>query len=172
MTTPVTTTIDRRYSDPAAEPVRWEDTVRALEAAELFWLTTVRPDGRPHCTPVVGAWGEGGVHFHTGETEVKFANLKANPHVVLTTGCNSWDHGLDIVIEGPAVQITDKAVLERLAPLWKDKWDGRWTLEARDGGFSAGSDQLSRVFTVKPVKIDAHSKGDPFGQTTHRFPER
>lgn len=170
MTTP-TTKIDRRYSAPQAEPASWPDTVRVLEQAELFWLTTVRADGRPHVTPVVAAWGEGGIHFHTGSTEQKFLNLQANPHVVLTTGCAAWDRGLDVVVEGPAVQITAKAALERLAPLWKDKWDGRWKLSAREGGFSDDDDEqfLSQVFSVVPTKIYAHAKGDPFGATTHRF---
>jgi general stress protein 26 len=171
MTTPVSTTLNRRYSDPAASATSWADTVRVLETAELFWLTTVRPDGRPHQTPVVAAWGEGGIHFHTGDNEVKFANLQANPHVVLTTGCNSWDRGLDVVIEGRATQVTDKAVLERLAPLWAPKWDGRWLLEAHEGGFSdPGAERFtSSVFSVAPTKIDAHAKGDPFSATTYRF---
>lgn len=171
MTTPVSTNLDRRYSAPTAEPASWEDTLRVLETAELFWLTTVRPDGRPHQTPVVAAWGEGGIHFHTGDTEVKFANLQANPHVVLTTGCNSWDSGLDIVIEGRAAQATDKAVLERLAPLWAPKWDGRWQLEAHEGGFSDPGEPAatSVVFSVTPTTIYAHAKGDPFGATIHRF---
>ena len=50
------TTLDQRYSDPAAEAVSWEVTQRLLEAAEIAWLTTVRADGRPHVTPVVSAW--------------------------------------------------------------------------------------------------------------------
>jgi hypothetical protein len=79
---------------------------------------------------------------------------------------------LDIVIEGSSAQVADKIALERLAPLWKHKWDGRWKLEALDGGFSNGPGELSRVFTVTPVKIDAHAKGDPFGQITHRFQRR
>lgn len=171
MTTPVSTTLDRRYSAVDAKPVSWADTVHVLNTAEIFWLTTVRPDGRPHATPVVAAWGEGGIHFHTGDTEVKFANLQANPNVVLITGCNAWDRGLDVVVEGTATQVTDKAVLERLAPLWAGKWDGRWQLEAQEGGFSdPGADQYaSVVFSVAPTKIDAHAKGDPFGATTHRF---
>ena len=61
------TVLDARYSDPAATAAGWDETVRVLEQAELFWLTTVRADGRPHVTPVVAAWGEGAVHFHTGE---------------------------------------------------------------------------------------------------------
>jgi hypothetical protein len=35
--------------------------------------------------------------------------------VVLTTGCNRWGHGLDIVVEGEAVRVTDDAVLSRSA---------------------------------------------------------
>ena len=170
MTTTPVTKIDRRYSDPAAQAASWADTVRVLEEAELFWLTTVRADGRPHVTPVVAAWGEGAMHFHTGVGEQKYLNLRANPHVVLTTGRNAWDSGLDVVVEGPALQITDKATLERLAPLWKDKWDGRWTLSAREGGFYEDpADEGSVVFSVRPTKVYAHAKGDPFGATTHRF---
>ena len=169
MTTPITK-IDSRYSSPGAQAASWADTVRALEAAELFWLTTVRADGRPHVTPVVAAWGEGAMHFHTGVGEQKYVNLQANQHVVLTTGCNTWDRGLDVVVEGPAAQITDKATLERLAPLWKDKWDGRWQLKAREGGFYEDErEEGSVVYSVRPTKIYAHAKGDPFGATTHRF---
>jgi hypothetical protein len=68
------------------------------------------------------------------------------------------------------VQVTAKATLERLAPLWKDKWDGRWKLSAREGGFYNDDPQfLSQVFSVVPTKIYAHAKGDPFGATTHSF---
>src|SRR2546428_14078004 len=40
------TTIDPRFSDPGVAPTPWEETRRALEAAELSWITTVRSDGR------------------------------------------------------------------------------------------------------------------------------
>jgi nitroimidazol reductase NimA-like FMN-containing flavoprotein (pyridoxamine 5'-phosphate oxidase superfamily) len=170
MTSTPVTSIDRRYSSPSAEPTSWAETLRVLEQAELFWLTTVRADGRPHVTPVVAVWGEGGIHFHTGAREQKYLNLQADPHVVLTTGAATWDRGLDVVVEGPAVQVTAKATLERLAPLWKDKWDGRWQLTAREGGFfEDDSDEGSMVFSVAPTKIFAHSKGEPFGATVHRF---
>ncbi len=42
-----TTTVDPRYSDPKAVAVGWDETRTLLEAAELFWICTVRPDGRP-----------------------------------------------------------------------------------------------------------------------------
>lgn len=55
MTNPVTT-LDPRFSDPGAVATDWDETRRALEAAQLFWITTVRRDGRPHVTPLVAVW--------------------------------------------------------------------------------------------------------------------
>jgi nitroimidazol reductase NimA-like FMN-containing flavoprotein (pyridoxamine 5'-phosphate oxidase superfamily) len=167
MNTPVTA-IDRRYSAPDAVAAGWEETRHVLESAELFWISTVRADGRPHVTPLVAVWAEGAVHFCTGAEEQKFANLRANPHVVLTTGCNRWDQGLDVVVEGDAVRVTDEDTLRRLAQAWTTKWEGRWQFTVRDGCFhhEAGA---AIVFSVTPSKVFAHAKGDPFGATTHRF---
>ena len=164
------TTIDQRYSDPAAVAVAWSETEAALAAAELFWISTVRANGRPHVTPVVAAWAEGAIWFSTGAEEQKFANLSANPHVVLTTGCNRWDVGVDLVVEGDAVRVTDDVVLGRVAAAFTARWDGRWQFTARDGCFrgSDGSGE-AMVFAVTPAKVFAHAKGDPFGATTHRF---
>ena len=171
MPTPVTK-LDERYSDPAAKPTSWEDTQRVLESAEIFWVTTVRADGRPHVTPIVAVWWEGAVWFSTGRGEQKFLNLRANPHVVLTTGGNRWDQGLDVVVEGDAVQVTDDGVLAGAAEAFTVRWDGRWRWAARDGAFrdadSGGGEAL--VFSVTPTRVFAHAKGDPFGATTHRFP--
>jgi hypothetical protein len=88
----------------------------------------------------------------------------------LTTGCNRWDQGLDVVVEGDAVQVTDDAVLSRVAAAFAVKWDGRWQFTARDGCFRGpdGSGE-AMVFSVTPVKVFAHAKGDPFGATKHTF---
>ena len=169
MPAPVTT-FDHQYSDPAAVAVEWEETEGVLAAAELFWISTVRADGRPHVTPVVAAWAEGAIWFSTGAGEQKFANLRANPQVVLTTGCSRWDQGLDVVVEGNAVRVTDDAVLSRVAGAFAAKWDGRWQYTARDGCFRGLDDSgAAMVFSVTPVKVFAYAKGDPFGATTHRF---
>ena len=110
-----TTTLDTRFSDPGAVPTAWEETVSALERAELFWITTVRADGRPHTSPLVAVWLDGALHFSTGADEQKAVNLRTNAHVILTTGCNQWDRGLDVVVEGDADQVDDDSTLRRLA---------------------------------------------------------
>jgi nitroimidazol reductase NimA-like FMN-containing flavoprotein (pyridoxamine 5'-phosphate oxidase superfamily) len=166
MNEPVTT-IDARFSDPEADPTDWTESRRALEDAELFWIATVRADGRPHVTPLVAVWFDDAVHFTTGPTEQKAFNLHGNPHVILMTGCNEWDQGLDVVVEGDAVRVTDDAVLERLAKTWTTKWDGRWQFDVRDGSFQheAGS---ALVFAVRPAKVLSFGKGT-FSHTRHRF---
>jgi general stress protein 26 len=167
MSTPVTT-LDRRYSDPDAAPTDWDATRRAIEAAELFWLSTVRIDGRPHVTPVVAVWLDDALHFTTGAEEQKAANLLNNAHVILTTGCNDWQKGLDVVVEGDALVVNDQAVLARLGEAWGAKWDGRWQFHAQEGRFHHpdGFDVLP--YAVAPTKVLAFAKG-AFSHTVHRF---
>jgi nitroimidazol reductase NimA-like FMN-containing flavoprotein (pyridoxamine 5'-phosphate oxidase superfamily) len=172
MNTPVTA-VDQRFSDPGAVATGWDETRRVLEAAELFWISTVRADGRPHVTPLVAVWVDGAIHFCTGATEQKAVNLTTSPHVILTTGCNQWDGGLDVVLEGDAVQVTDDDVLKRLAGAWATKWDGRWQYLVRDGCFYNHDEHEVRpdavlVFSVTPTRVLAFAKG-AFSHTSHRF---
>jgi nitroimidazol reductase NimA-like FMN-containing flavoprotein (pyridoxamine 5'-phosphate oxidase superfamily) len=163
------TELDTRFSDPDAVAVDWEDTRRVLERAELFWISTVRADGRPHVTPLVAVWLDDAIHFATGPDEQKAVNLRGNRNVILTTGCNEWERGLDVVVEGKAVPVTYETTLERLAQTWATKWDGRWHYEVRDGGFRhEGGSGVVLVFAVSPDKVLAFAKGT-FGQTRHRF---
>lgn len=162
-----TTSLDTRFSDSDATPTSWEDTVRALETAELSWITTVRVDGRPHVSPLVAVWLDGAIHFCTGDAEQKAVNLRTNPHVILTTGSNTWDRGLDVVVEGDAVQVTDDGALKRLADAWRTKWDGRWQFEARDGTFHHEVGEAP-VYAVAPTKVLAFGKGT-FSHTRYRF---
>ena len=86
MTDPVSSHLDNRFSNPGAEATAWDETLHALERAELFWVTTVRSDGRPHTTPLVAVWSDGALHFSTGVGEQKEINLRNNRRVILMTG--------------------------------------------------------------------------------------
>jgi nitroimidazol reductase NimA-like FMN-containing flavoprotein (pyridoxamine 5'-phosphate oxidase superfamily) len=167
MTEP-TSKLDTRFSDKEAAATDWDETRRVLETAQLFWICTVRADGRPHVTPLVAVWLDDTIHFCTGAAEQKAVNLSRSPHVVLMTGCNQWDRGLDVVVEGDAVQVKDDDLLQRLARAWATKWDGQWQYEARDGAFHHKDGGEALVFSVKPAKILAFGKGT-FSQTTHLF---
>jgi len=164
-----TTTIDRRYSAAAAEPTSWAATQRQLETAEIFWLVTVRADGRPHMTPLVAAWSNDALHFTTGSDEQKSLNLRTNPHVILSTGCNDWQDGVDIVVEGDARQDQDQALLDDVALAFQSKWDGdSWAFTTHDRQFFHPQGFQVEIFSVRPTKVLAFAKGT-FGHTVHRF---
>jgi nitroimidazol reductase NimA-like FMN-containing flavoprotein (pyridoxamine 5'-phosphate oxidase superfamily) len=159
--------LDARFSDAAAVTTAWTDAREAIENAELFWISTVRSDGRPHVTPLPAVWDDDALYFCTGAREQKDVNLSGNPKCALTTGNNAWKSGLDIVIEGTARRIDDDAHLRRLAAAWESKYRGDWHFEVENGAFQhEGGEAL--VFEVVPEKVLAFAKGE-FAQTRFRF---
>nr|WP_189930290.1 pyridoxamine 5'-phosphate oxidase family protein [Streptomyces sulfonofaciens] len=160
--------LDARYSSPEAVPVPWPEALRRLERAELFWISTVRPDGRPHVTPLLAVWDAGALHFSTGARERKARNLAENPQVVLTTGTGTWAEGYDLTVEGEAVRITDDARLRALADAWERKYGAVWRFEVRDGAF-VSREGPALVFAVAPRTAFGFGKGDTFSQTRWRF---
>lgn len=163
------TELDDRFSDAGVPPATWEDVRRELGDAQLFWIVTVRTDGRPHMTPLVAVWLDDTIYFCTGSDEQKAVNLGRNRHVLLSTGCNEWQGGVDVVIEGDAEPVTDRATLEVLADAWARKWDGSWRFAVTDNGFQHdGGAGTALVFSVKPTKVLAFGKS-PFSHTRFRF---
>ncbi|MFF4254842.1 pyridoxamine 5'-phosphate oxidase family protein [Streptomyces sp. NPDC001663] len=162
------TCLDTRYSDPRATATDWSEAEARLAEAELFWISTVRPDGRPHVTPLPAVWSDGALHFCTGPEERKAKNLEANAHVVLTTGSNTWDKGYDLVVEGEAVRVADEDRLRVLAAAWEAKYGSFWHFEVRNGAFHHGAG-AAFVFSVAPRTVFGFGKGEPFSQTRWRF---
>jgi len=161
--------LDLRFSDPDTSPTSWAQTVQVIGDAQLFWISTTRADGRPHVSPLVAVWVDDALHFSTGATEQKALNIQSNPDVVLTTGANAWDDGLDVVVEGASRRVVGRANLERLAAAWARKWDGRWQFDVTDAGFGSGDHGAAHVFAVRPTKVLAFGK-NPFTHTRYRFP--
>ncbi len=104
-------------------------------------------------------------YFCTGPTERKAKNLAANAQCVVTTGNNSLDNGLDLVVEGDAVRVTDDATLRRLVDGYAAKYG--WDFSVRDGAF-VGDGGEAFVFAVAPRKVFGFGKGEPFSQTRWR----
>jgi general stress protein 26 len=158
------------FSSPGAVPTPWGQARAELADAELYWLSTVRPDGRPHVTPLIGVWLDGALYFCTGPNERKAKNLSDNLHCVLTTGNNTLD-GLDIVIEGTAQETTDFAELGRVADTYESKYGAHF--DAPDGTWAGLGDAIRRaeslVYRVDPVTGFGFGKGTSFSQTRWGF---
>jgi general stress protein 26 len=159
--------LDARFSDPGVNPTPWEVSRQAIDDAELFWIATVRANGRPHVAPLPAVWDDEALYFCTGPDEQKGVNLARNQHCTLTTGNNAWKSGLDVVVEGIAERVTDDARLRQLADRWASKYHGDWQYDVGDGVFHHGAG-TAFVFEVRPTKVIAFSKGE-FAQTRYRF---
>ena len=155
--------LDQQFSSPDASPSSWRDVQARLGGAETYWITTVRDDGRPHSTPLVGVWFDDAFWFSTGASEQKARNLEHNQDVLVAVGSSTLD-GLDVVVEGHAERITDESRLLPVAAAYNAKNPPLFRSEVHDGGFRSG-DTHAIVFEVRPAKILAFRKDDRFAQT-------
>jgi general stress protein 26 len=166
--------IDPRYGDAAATAPAWAQVEGLLSNAQLYWIVTVRADGRPHAVPLVGIWHDGAFAFCTGAQEQKVRNLDAHPQVAVatgTTGAGGWDSGKEVVVEGTAERITDPAALQVLADAWYAKYGDDWHFAVRGDEFvelshSGDGTGGARVFRVAPAKVLVF--GGEHGQTRFR----
>jgi general stress protein 26 len=168
--------IDPRYGNASATAPPWDAIERLLTDAQLYWIVTVRADGRPHAAPLVGVWHEGAFAFCTGPDEQKHRNLERNAQVAVTTGstgAQGWNSGKDVVVEGTAVRVTDAETLQTLADAWAAKYADDWRFAVRGEEFvelshSGGSTEGGAwVYRVEPAKVMVF--GGDHGQTTYRI---
>jgi uncharacterized pyridoxamine 5'-phosphate oxidase family protein len=124
------------YGSP---PIPWSRAQELLEAGDAtlsWWLATTRPDGRPHLTAVGALWADGKMYFVTGSGTRKGRNLAKNPNCVLSASLK----GLDLVIEGTARKVTDRATLDRLAKVYAAQgWPATVSGQALTAPYSAPS---------------------------------
>jgi nitroimidazol reductase NimA-like FMN-containing flavoprotein (pyridoxamine 5'-phosphate oxidase superfamily) len=142
-----------------------------LSEAEVFWLSTVRPDGRPHVTPLLAVWHDDALYFSTGPGERKAKNLEQNAHCLLTTGRNGLDDSMDLVVEGAAAKVGDAAEFRLVADAFESKYGPHFT--APEGTWFGLGDAIrggnALVYRVAPTTILGFGKGKQFSQTRWRF---
>jgi len=104
------------------------------------------------------------LYFSTGSaSERKARNLARNPHCILTTGNNTLNEGLDLVIEGDAVRVIDEDLLQLLADSFATKYGESWR-----GNFIGDDGDANLVFQVTPTTAFGFDKG-MLSQTRWRF---
>src|SRR5918999_2499275 len=164
------TTLDPRFSSEDAKPTPWSAAVDQLRDAKTYQLTTIRAGGHPHQTTIAGIWLDDAFSFTTSEGEQKAHNLAAGNHHVIVTAANSgWD-GMDVILEGEAVEVTDTDRLGRLVDAYRTKYDDWFKLRLDDGRFTApGGIGENLVYDVRARKAFGFTKGATFSQTRWRF---
>jgi PPOX class probable F420-dependent enzyme len=102
-----------------------------LSESRIGWLTTLRPDGSPHTTPVWFVFDGKAIWIATGRRNVKAANVRADPRVSIAIDGSA---DAPLVAEGSA-ELMDVAVIDRVVvAAFAEKYDG-WDIgdEAVDG---------------------------------------
>jgi nitroimidazol reductase NimA-like FMN-containing flavoprotein (pyridoxamine 5'-phosphate oxidase superfamily) len=161
------------FSQAGATPTPWRTGLEQVRAADTFWISTVRPDGRPHVTPLIAVWHDNAIWFTTGADERKARNLADNAAVALTTGSPELSaDNLDVVLEGRAERVTDPEQLAAVADAFADKYGtSTWHFMVDDGAFRlAEVDNRVLVFRVRPIRGFGFRKGGVTSQTTWTFP--
>ena len=132
----------------------WSWAVERLVASRNYFVSTVRPDGRPHAMPVWGVWFDDVLWFNTSPSSRKTRNLAENSGCVITT------EGADecVILEGTAARVRDAAELARFVGLYKDKYD--WNL----------AESTDATFEVRPrVVFGFVEAADQFAKTATRW---
>lgn len=95
---------------PRKQYLPWSHAEERLARSRNYWICTARPDGRPHSIPVWGFWLDGALYFGTARTARKARNLAHSPQVSI-----HLESGDDVIIlEGTAVEISDREAVEKL----------------------------------------------------------
>lgn len=164
-----TTNLDKTSE---AEPLPWKRARDLLDAGALAeaasFLSTVRPDGRPHTARVGAAWYDGSAYFQTGRQTRKARNLEVHPACTLSTSLT----GIDLVFEGSAERITDDSTLKAVAAVWRD---GGWAAEASGDGIVAPYNAPGtgpppwQVYRVSALAVLGVATAEPYGATRWQF---
>ena len=129
---PVEVTNLDRYGSAALPWSRPHDLLAAspTQSGLTFFLGTVRPDGRPHAAGIGALWLDGDLYITGGPETRKVRNLAANPACTISVKLE----GIDLILEGEAIRVTDQPTLQEAARLYRA---GGWPAQVEGDAFTA-----------------------------------
>ena len=159
-----------RYGFPALPWSRARDVLAndTPTADVTFFLGTTRPDGRPHSAGFGGLWLDGDLYFTSSPAARKARNLAANPACTISAKMA----GIDLVLEGTATRVTDKATLEEAAGRYRE---GGWPAEVEGDAFTApfsapsGGPPPWHLYRFTIDTAFGVATAEPYGATRWRF---
>jgi len=131
----------------------WSWAEERLINSHSYWVSTVRPDGRPHVMPVWAVWTAGALVFSTGPASRKARNLESRHDVVVATD-NSHE---PVVLEGQAELVTDEGAVVEFTSLSNAKYSTDYPIDFY-------LDNLT--FRVAPLRVIALDDADFTGSPT------
>lgn len=126
--------MDVSYGIPSSHEgmLPWTWASAHLESANLYWLSTTRPDARPHTVPLWATWANGAVYFESGPQSRKGRNLAQNSAVSIGVE----EHTEVVIVEGFAQEARD--VDGQLAQQIADAFAAKYTYRPDSEAWRAG----------------------------------
>lgn len=128
----------------------WAWAVERLTSSHDYWLATTWPDGRPHVTPVWGAWIDDALWFSCGNRSRKARNLDRDPRCSVTTD-NAYE---PVILDAIVDRGTDAA---RFTEISNAKYDVDYSVDF----FAANA-----LFAARPMSALALNEADFAGSPT------
>lgn len=122
---------------------------RLLHTEPVIWLSSVRPDGRPHLVPIWFSWDGRDILVASKPDAQKIGNLRANPTVMLALGEAEDDFDVGL-LEGRA-ELLDEPASVVLPPGHLSKY------VARMAAIGLSRDEFlatySQVIRIRPTRF-------------------
>lgn len=118
--TPLQAPASYAFPQSAEGLLPWSHAEALLESAPNYWLATVRPDGRPHVTPVWGAWVDGRLYLDGHPSTQWIRNVRANGRLSV-----HLESAEDVVIlEGTAEDLdtVETGLSKAIISVWDTKY--------------------------------------------------
>jgi Pyridoxamine 5'-phosphate oxidase len=137
--------------EPPSTHLTWAEVEDRLRDSLHYWLSTTRPDGRPHVVPRWGVWIDGAFHYDGSPETRHVRNLEANPHCVL-----HLESGERVtVLEGRSIEPAPVGgdLGERLSAEYARKYGPDYT----PGPDAWSGDRAGGLRIIRPEKVIAWS---------------
>lgn len=142
--------------------VDWEEIETQLRDSRHYWLSTTRPDGRPHVVPRWGVWLDGAFWYDGSPETVHVRNLVENLWCVL----HLEDGAKATIVEGRSLRSAPVTgdFGERLSDEFARKYGPEYTPPP-----DAWSDEIAGgMRTIGPLRVMAWTEF-PKDLTRYRF---
>ncbi len=128
----------------------WAWAEQRLKKSHNYWISTVRPDGRPHLMVIWGLWLDGAFLFSTGRESRKAKNLAQRPECVIATEQAEQA----VIVEGVAGETPDVELRRRVLRLIKKKYQFDMSSMAEDI-----LNLKEPIYAVRPTTVFALDEG-------------
>jgi general stress protein 26 len=140
--------------------IPWRTVDLHLQTLRTIWISSTRPDGRPHSAPVWFIWDGKNIIFATPKTTQKARNLHHQQFVIVHAG----DGDDTYILEGIAERVTDPVELERLNTAYMEKY-----VDPNSGAQATLNPEADEIYRVRVEHVMCWLYGNIANRTDWRF---